>query len=188
MAAGKKILRLKLTDMNSRVLALLERRKLIRRLVPLKKVRKVKPGKDIVETIYVSKPEFGSHKLICVGKNMTELNLTSHPDNEEFILMDPKRSKRDKPLILLVGLSKDVIIEKKARAGQLTERDILALRVRYNDPALSLFTMLAGAPHWEATLPGKGTAPVFFVTEPSRLGMKYLDLGCFSLELKKTLL
>ncbi|HLD30450.1 MAG TPA: hypothetical protein VJC03_08905, partial [bacterium] len=151
----------------------------------LGKVRKVKPGKDVVETLYISRPEYGSHKLICVGKNMTELNLTSHPDNEEFILIDPERTKKDKPLILVVGLWKDTVLEKKARAGKLAEKDILAIRVKYNNPELSLFTMLAGAPHWEATLPGKGTAPAFFVTEPSRLGMKYLDLGSYRLELKK---
>ena len=144
----------------------------------------LKPGTDVVETIYTSAPRYGSHKLICVGKNITKIRLSSHPDNEEFIIINPCKRKF-KPLFLIIGLEKHEALEKKAKSGRLTVKDIIALKLKYNDPETSFFIMMKSTPHWEATVPGKGPAPVFFVTEPAQLKMNYLNTGSYRLLLNK---
>lgn len=170
-----KILQLKPADVTPAILARLERRGSIRTFKPGKKALNVKEGKCVVEKIYSTAPRFGAHKLICVGKNETRIALTTHPDNEDFIVMNPTGHKF-KPLYLIIGLDSRKNLERKARDGRLSARDMIALRLKYNDPKVSLFTMLKDTPHCEVTVPGKGAGPVFFVTEPADFRMAHVKL------------
>ncbi|MFA6321469.1 MAG: hypothetical protein WCY36_06415 [Candidatus Omnitrophota bacterium] len=169
-----------------KVLAGLERRGLIQTFKPTARSLRVREGNCVVEKIYSTSPRFGTHKLICVGKNETNVALTTHPDNEDFFIINPVGCKF-KPLYLIIGLGGQGAIEKKARLGQLREHDFLAICLKYNDPKVCAFTMLKNTPHCEVTLPGPGRAPVFFVTEPSRFKMDLVNLGCYQLGLDKRL-
>jgi len=59
----------------------------------------------------------------------------------------------------------------------------MALKLKYNHPVLSIFTMLKGTPHFEVAGRGRKEAPVFFVTEPSRLKLCSVRLAGYRLEL-----
>lgn len=173
-------------DITPKIAARLERRGLIRIFKPTRRALNVKEGKCVAEKIYSTEPPFGTHKLICVGKNETRLALTTHPDNEDFIVINPTNYKF-KPLYLIIGLGSEKVLEQKARVGRLNKQDIIALRLKYNDPKVCAFTMLKNTPHCEVTVPGKGRAPVFFVTEPSNFEMEQVNLHKYQLRLDKWL-
>lgn len=168
-------LKLKPVNATQKILAGLERRGLIRTFKPTARALRVGEGSCVVDKIYSTSPKFGTHKLICVGKNETKITLTTHPDNEDFFILNPAKYVF-KPLYLIVGLIGRRELERKARLGRLAARDFIALRLKYNDPGTCAFTMLKNTPHCEVTLPGRGRAPVFFVTEPDDFKMCCIDL------------
>lgn len=162
----------------------LEKRGLIKTFQPTKKSLKISKGEDgVVDTIYKTAPRYGTHKLICVGKNSTEIKLTTHPDNEDFIIIDMAENKY-KPLYLIISIHKQKVMEQKAKSGSLSAKDILAIELEYNSPT-SVFTVLKDVPHCEATLPGNKKHPVFFVTEPSDFEMSRVNMYNYKLTLKK---
>lgn len=177
-------LKLKPVVASERLFAVLEEKGLIRRLKPTQKIIENHKVQGMVDVMYASSPEFGSHKLICVGlsKNSTQINLNTHPDNEEFIIMDSTRVNFN-PLYIIIGLHKHKELEEKARSKQLSQKDFLAIRLKYNDPATSIFTMLKDTPHCEITENKNGNPPIFFVTEPTGLTMNYPDLADYKLGL-----
>ena len=145
----------------------LEERQLIQRLHAPDSVYLENTEDDALETLYVSDPQYGGHKMIVVQKNATKItDLYYHPDKEEVIAIN-LTSKEFKPLYLIIGLLKAEEFEAKAASGSLTEEDVLAIEIPFNDPRFSYFTMLEGTPHCEITASGPGLGPVFFVTEPS---------------------
>ena len=160
------------------VMRRLEKLGLVRAFRPTPRSLHVREGSCVVDKVYSTAARFGTHKLICVGKNETRIGLTAHPDNEDLILINPGGYKF-KPLYLILGLDSPKNLARKARLGLLGGRDLLALRLRYDDPKTCAFTILSNTPHCEVTLPGPGRAPVFFVTEPSDLKMSAVILpGC----------
>ncbi len=178
-----KTIALKPRKVTASILLQLEKCGVIKTFTPSPKVLKLKKGTDgAVETIYTTAPRYGTHKLICVGKNATDIVLTTHPDSEDFLIINTT-AQRHKPLYLIVGLYKQKEFERRARKGLLGSKDILALELEYNS-ALSAFTMLKDTPHCEVTVPGKGMHPVFFVTEPSDFAMCCLELPDYKFILK----
>jgi len=106
--------------------------------------------------------------------------LNSHEDNEEFILINPEAGSFN-PLYMIVGLHKHKIIERKAGKGTLSPSDFLALELVFNDPRVSIFTMLKDTPHFEIAASGRKQAPVFFVTESAGLRLHMADLAEYRL-------
>jgi len=173
-----KIIDLKPMDMTPAVMRRLEKLGLVRAFRPTPASLRVKEGGCVVDKVYATAARFGTHKLICVGTNETRIGLTTHPDNEDFIVINSGRHKF-KPLYLVIGLDGPGGLERKAKTGRLSGRDVLALRLGYDDPETCAFTMLKNTPHCEVTLPGPGKAPVFFVTEPDDFKMASVMLpGC----------
>lgn len=140
------------------------------------------PEKDADTAIYTGQEKFGSHMLLCVRKNETAITLYVHSDNEDLIFLKPKASNY-KPLYLIIALHKEDAFTQKARDGLLSSKDILALEIEYNNPELLFFTIRAGTPHCEITAPGDGEAPVFYVTEPSKLDMYAVDAGSYNFKI-----
>ncbi|MCM8784502.1 MAG: hypothetical protein NC818_07075 [Candidatus Omnitrophica bacterium] len=168
---------------DAEVFSLLEKRGLIRLLRPPKmKNRRQKTG-CFIDKIYTTSPRFGTHKLICVTLNTQEVKLNSHPDNEEFILINPDHYVF-KPLYLILALHKNKILEKKIKDKKLSSKDFIVLRLKYNCPQTSIFTLLKDTVHCEVTLDGEGRPPIFFVAEPSRLTACYLNLDGYKLILE----
>ncbi|MBN2143739.1 MAG: hypothetical protein JW774_03850 [Candidatus Aureabacteria bacterium] len=173
-------LRLKPVMITSSILDRLEKKKLIRTFKPTSRVLQPTTTTGIVDLIYSSDPRYGSHKLICIGKNATRISLTTHPDNEEFLILNQSQHKF-RPLFLIIGLNTKKELEQKAKRGKLSSRDFMALKLKYNDYKTSLFVMLKGTVHCEVTVPGKQKHPVFFVTEPANLNATKLNLEPYQL-------
>jgi hypothetical protein len=177
------ILSLKARKLSPSILAFLAKRRLIRPLVPTRNVVQCRSSRGTVGTIYTSGEACGTHKLISVRCATAGIRLNSHEDNEEFILISPDAAAFG-PLYMIIGLHKHAVIEKKARRRTLKPSDFMALELVYNDPRLSIFTMLKDTPHFEVAGSGRRQAPIFFVAEPSRLKLRLLHLHGFRLEIR----
>jgi len=182
MTKNIKTIKLKPVKITQKILNFLEKRKLIRTLRPTKKILELKKkNTGGIDNLYVSSPKQGAHKLLCVVKDDININLSVHTDNEEVILINTEKVKF-RPLILIIGLYKNKEFEKKAKNGNITKRDIVAVSLEYNK-STSVFTILKDTPHCEVTLPGKKAHPVFYVTEPSEMKMKYTNTNNYKFEL-----
>lgn len=150
----------------------LEKKKLIRTLAPSKKLLRTRTEDGTVDGYCRSKASSGPHVLMGVAKRTTKINLSYHDGSEEIILTNFSSNKY-KPLYLIMGLSKAGIISKKIRNGKLSGKDLVAVKLDFGDARFSAFSVLKDTVHWEATEPGKGLHPIFFVSEPAGLKMKY---------------
>ncbi|MDR1695751.1 MAG: hypothetical protein LBR69_03865 [Endomicrobium sp.] len=146
----------------------LEKRKLIKLIKPSKAAVETKTKTGAVSRFYASKPKYGTHTLICVGKRTQNIRLSWHDDNEDFLLINPLNLKF-KPLYLIVSFLKKTEFLKKFYAGKLAQKDFIAAELEFNNPKLSFWTMLKNTVHCEITNGAKGQHPVFFVSEPSKL-------------------
>ncbi len=169
----KKII-LKPVNVSTRIFQFLERRNLIRTLKPTQRIIQTRSQRGCVDTIYTTARSFGSHKLICVRMGPSQVYLNSHPDNEEFLLMNASTTAF-KPFFIVFGLCPHRQLEDKVRKNQLSQEDFLLVRMPFNDPRFSVFSLLKDTPHCEVTAPGRGNSPIFFVAEPSKLPMRYVD-------------
>jgi len=153
----------------------LEDRGLIVRLCPRHHELPAKPGETLWEPIYDSAESLGPHRLITVSVNSTAFaEFGTHADNEEFLLIGDDSMK---PLYLAIALATRQEIERKAREKTLTGDDFVCLRVKFNDPEVSFFTMRAHVPHGEAVGRAEGRPATFYVTEPRDLETDLSDFG-----------
>jgi hypothetical protein len=178
-----KFLKIQTAFAGPRWFSLLEKRGLIKLLKPSSLILRSPRGTGAVDVVYSSTARHGGHKLICVKPDSVVPCLNSHPDNEEFILIDPRKGAI-RPLYMLVGLASHRVLARKARQKTLSEKDFVLLRMGYNSAA-SVFTMCKDTVHCEIVFPGRGRAPVFFVAEPARLSMDFLRLPGYEFHLSK---
>jgi hypothetical protein len=161
----------------------LEQSGLILRLAPRRHELQASPGETLWEPIYDSSEEFGPHRLITVSVNRTTLDeFGSHLGNEEFLLIGDDSMK---PLYLLVARHKKRELHDKIARHALSPEDFVCLRLKYNDPEVSFFTMLADVPHGEAVGGGEGGPATFYVTEPRDLDTDLTDLGEYELRIRE---
>ena len=178
-----KTIKLKPINATGRILLRLEKKGLVRTLRPTTKVLRRTARTGLVDTIYSSPIEHGTHKLICIrSDNAGRIALNSHPHNEEFMVINNTGMKL-KPVLMVIALSKHRDIERRARDGKLAPKDFIFLRLKYNDHKTCVFTMLKDTPHCEMSGPGKGRASIFFVSEPTNLPMHYLDMAGYTFAL-----
>ncbi|MCP4552550.1 MAG: hypothetical protein GY834_11030 [Bacteroidetes bacterium] len=172
---------LKPVEMTESVMQDLENRNLIIRLCPHHHELPAQPGETLGKSIYESKIRHGAHKLITVTVNRsTFAAFGTHPDNEEFLLIgDPET----KPMYLAISLLRREELDRRISKQELTENDFVCLHVKYNDPNVSFFTMLADVPHGEAVANVDGRPASFYVTEPSDMGLKPTSFGSYELAL-----
>lgn len=180
----KRTIPLRPVPFTARSAAMLEERSLIRTLKPTPRVLGCPQGRGMMEQVYTSSVEHGSHKLACIRCSCSRLQLNSHPDNEEFIFINTN-GNRFRPLYLAIGLHKHRLFQQRMAAGTLRPEDIILLAVPYNDPRVSVFTMLRDTVHAELVPPGDRQAPIFFVSEPSKLRMRKLDMWGYDFCLKE---
>ena len=166
---------LKPVEMTPDLMADLEDRELIIRPSPGHHDIPAKPGETLDKVIYSSKNEYGPHMLIGVTVNNPNFSeFGTHPDNEEFLLIGNPHTK---PLYLAIALHRKEGLQKKIAEKKLSADDFVCLRIKYNDPEVSFFTMLADVPHGEATIEGEDELPSFYVTESKDLGQDITDFG-----------
>jgi hypothetical protein len=179
--SSKHIIMLCPVEMTRDLMIDLERRNLVIRLAPRLHTVNTPPGTTDVNTIYASEEKHGPHKLIVVSVNRTSLSaFATHPAHEEFLLIGEEDAK---PLILVVALCLEMELRQKVAEHRLSAEDFVALRVKYNDPEVSFFTMRSGVPHGEAVLDGDGKPAKFYVTEPRDLTVDLFDLGSYELSI-----
>lgn len=175
-----KTINLKPIKGTQKVLDILEKKKLIKCLRPC--AAWLKDSQGGCKDVYRTAPKYGTHKMIAVAKDTTEIALTTHPDNEDIILIN-NTGKRFKPLYLVIATTTQKQFEKKAARGAVTAKDVVAVELLYNSGA-SVFTVLKDIPHCEVTMRGKGVNPVFFVTEPSDFEMDMVGQSGYTFVLK----
>lgn len=166
-------------EMTADVMKSLEEKKLIYRLCPTSEVMPAGKDETTFRSIYECDDKFGGHKLITVTVNAeTFKSFGSHPDNEEFLLIGDPDSK---PLYLLISYLNHEDLEKKVADKTIAEEDFILLKVKYNDPEVSFFTMMKGVPHGECSAKGDGKPGAFYVTESKGLYIDYIELdGIFA--------
>jgi hypothetical protein len=166
-------------DMTPELMKDLEKRGLIIRLSPRNHELPAPAGETLWEPIYDSAESLGPHRLITVSVNATTFaEFGTHADNEEFLLIGDDSMK---PLYLAVALCDAAAIAAKAEREDLSASDFVCLRVKYNDPEVSFFTMLGGVPHGEAVAEAPGRPATFYVTEPRDIETDLTDFGPYEL-------
>jgi hypothetical protein len=177
-----KTITLKQVEMTPEIMSFLEQKDLIIRLFPNHHQLCVEVEETKDEAIYKSDIQYGSHMLITVTVNKTSLeNFGWHEDNEEFLLIgDPKSS----PMYLVIALCDQNALKRKITNQTLSADDFVALRVKFNDPNVSFFTMKKQIPHGELVKESTNNPPSFYVTEPTDMGMKRLDLDPYELSIE----
>jgi hypothetical protein len=176
-----KEINIRIRPMTEGVIKVLEDKGLISRFMPTAKVLST-PEKEIgIEYLYTTDPKFGPHMVICVGFNRSYVDMAYHNDNEDFILINEGRQQ--KPLILIIGLYHEKEFQTLISTGQLTEDDIWAIELKFNDPKVSFFTMNGFTPHCEWTIAGTGSASIFYVSEPRNLDTNHIHMGDYELKI-----
>ncbi|GAH39791.1 unnamed protein product [marine sediment metagenome] len=174
---------LKPVEMTPDVMKRLERAGLIIRLSPRNHELPAKPGETLWEPIYDSSEANGPHRLITISVNKTALDeFGTHADNEEFLLIGDADMK---PLYLVVALCRGNELARKIEQRMLSHTDFLCLRVRYNDPEVSFFTILREVPHGEAVGESDGRPATFYVTEPRDLETDLTDFGDYRVSISQ---
>jgi len=178
-----KYIRLKPVEMTSEIMQMLEGKGLIYRLCPGHDELRASKEETLVKTIYASDEKFGPHKLITVTVNRSEFAVFhTHPDSEEFLAIGDPNAK---PLYLVMALCNKHELESRVKSKTLSENDFVTLKVKYNDPEVSFFTILKNIPHGEAASAKDGKPPSFYVTESRDLGVEMLLLGEYKLKLEE---
>jgi hypothetical protein len=172
-------LQLEPVEMTPAVIQQLEDVGLIIRLAPGRLAPPVNNDEPTPVNVYITKPEYGPHKVIACALNTTEAikNFNYHPDHEEFLLIGNPDCR---PSFLVISRLFTPEFEAKARAGSLSAADFIALRMKFNDPQVSFFTMRPFVPHGEVTIPGNEPPATFFVTESSGLPVIKPELAGFT--------
>jgi hypothetical protein len=178
-----KLLTIKAVPITASILYSLEKSGLIRTLKATPNVLQCRSPKGTVGTIYRSGKKSGTHKLISIRCTTEKGKLNFHTDNEEFLLVN-SNAKKFSSLYMVVCLHKNEVLAGKINNKQLCENDFIALRLKYNDPCVSIFSMLKGTAHFELAAKNRKQAPVFFVSEPSELKMHLVKMPGYEIALK----
>lgn len=175
----EKRLALKPVEMTPKLMQDLEDRHLIIRLCPNHHELPARAGETLGKSIYESSPSLGPHKLITVTVNRpTFAAFGTHPDNEEFLLIGDQGTR---PLYLVISLHRKDELARRIAGHRLAPDDFVCLRVKYNDPEVSFFTMLADVPHGEAVAAAAGRAASFYVTESRDMGIDLTDFAGYEI-------
>lgn len=165
------------------VMADMEGRGLLRRLVPSVAAVAVRAGEQVVERVELAQERSGAWQMLVVACNRHRLTyLASHSDIESWLFFaDPAC----KPLLYVVAACGAGEFARKTEAGSLSAEDFIALELSPNDPQTSYFTVPAGVLHDELTYQEPGRAPVFFVPEPSRMEHARVELSGYEIRVTR---
>lgn len=159
----------------------LEKKGLISVLRPTYKAIKTRTNTGTVDILYTSNKNFGSHRLMCIGKRTKKVQLSYHLDNEDLLFINSLSIDYQK-LYLVFALDKIDTFSKKLFKNALSSKDFIAIEIVYNNPQLSFFTVLKKTVHCEVVKDEDKQHPVFFVAESSNLKnnkIKHKELKIF---------
>lgn len=176
------VIKIEPVDATEEIMALLEAKGVIRRLLPGRDRLEVDAGNSEWREIYAAQDCYGPHKLIAVTINREQPHaLSYHSDAEDFLLID---SQSATSLILTVALLPHVLLEQKIRDNTLTQADFMAIRCKVNDPDLSFFTMNPYFAHVETCSVESSCPPSFYVAESRHLDENAIDFKDYSIHIQ----
>jgi hypothetical protein len=153
----------------------MEEQGLLRRLRPSGACLSVTEGEQLVEQVELAEKGTGPWQMLAVACNRVKLDhLAAHGDAESWLFFSAEPTV--KPLLYVVATCRVEQFEKRVEDGTLSADDFIALELSPNDPETSFFTVPGGVMHDELTYQGSGTAPVFFVPEPSEMAHRSVSL------------
>lgn len=156
----KKVISIKPVEMTPEVMKTLEQKGLITRIVAGAFAKH--PGYDnVIDTeIHVSDLKSGAHRFCSACTNTEYPNdFCVHSDHEEVFFIGPEDAK---PLYLVMSYLSLEDFDKKAAQGTLGDDDIICIKVKFNDPGVSFFTIKKGVLHGEFVEPNSDIAPPSF--------------------------
>lgn len=162
--------------MNEEVMADLERRKMIIRLLPSRECHRISVAKDTGkgEIIYKNDVKYGGHAFVaCAIDNKDFYSFATHPGYEEIYLLG---GKNEKTLYLLLSYLRREEFMDKLEKDELVEEDFICLECVFNDPNLSFFAMCPNVPHGECSR-GEGLPATFYVTESEALPLDKIPIN-----------
>ena len=172
----------KVVDANEAIFKQLEKKNLLKRFFTAAGSIDLVERPYDVKNVYQTNEAFGGHKLICVNYNLSEPQLGYHKEKEDFILISDNPVQY-KALYLLVCLDKEEDLANKICKEEISDDDFIIIRLKFNDPNLSFFTMNEGVLHCELVEKSEAKRhPYFYVTEPSNLDNIGVDLGDYVIE------
>lgn len=173
---------LKPVEMTPELMQDLENRKLINLLGAHRHDLPSAWGQTLDRPVYDCDERFGPHRLLTVTVNRVPfVEFATHPDKEDFIMLGDPATK---PLYVVISLLFRKELEQKLKDGTVTPSDFVCLRIKWNDPQVSFFTMLPDVPHGEGVTSPTGIPPSFYVTEGRDLPNDVVDFGNFELVVK----
>lgn len=176
-----KKIRLQAQRATPELMAKLEARGMLKRLVPSQKALTVPQGDQVVERVELAAEGTGPWQMLVVACNRIKLDhLAAHGDAESWLFFAAPNSK---PLLYVVATCTVPEFKQKVASGTLSADDIVVLELQPNDPQTSYFTVPGGVLHDELTYPGPGVGPIFHVPEPSRMGHEEIRLDAFEFEI-----
>jgi len=180
----KKIIRPKLFNSNEKTFKLLENTGILRRFLIASEFASLMENEYSVKEIYRTNIKSGSHKLICVNYNIIKPQLSYHAEKEDFILIS-KNPDKLKNLYLLISVLKIEELFLKIKNNTINSEDFLIIKLMYNHPIFSFFTLNEDVPHCELTESSVNKCnPVFYITEPSDLTNNSIDLKNYKIDLR----
>ncbi|MGY4384268.1 hypothetical protein ACVWYN_001294 [Pedobacter sp. UYP24] len=180
----KKVLWLEPFEMTAELMQRLEDKKLIIRLSPGSHDLEVPEGETKCKVLYTPLDGYGPHKIMSVTVNRIGFQeFGTHPDNEDFYMIGG--GPLTKPLYLVIALCLKDELNEKVKKNQVSAADFVALKVKYNDPQVSFFTMLKNVPHGESIGAGIGKPASFYVTESRDMTDVDTAMGDYELMIKE---
>lgn len=172
---------LKPVPMTADAMKALEDMGLLKRLVPGGHRARPQPGETVDTVVSAGEGGRGPHALVSVTVATTDplLAFGTHPEGEEFLFLG-----RDewRPLYLFFALCDGGAFRGKLSGRTLSDADFICLRVRYNDPWVSFFSVNPNIPHGECvSVDESGEAPSFYVTESKGLPLDTFDMSGYAL-------
>jgi len=184
MGMGNMFIELEPREMTPELMMDLESRGLIIRLCPGNHSSNPGWNESKSDDIYASDSSSGPHKLIVATINtlVPDPYFGTHIGNEEFLMIGDPATK---PLYLIVSLSKRDELIARIDSHCLSADDFVALHIKYNDPEVSFFTMLADVPHGEVTVDSLDKPPSFYVTEGRDIVINVISFGDYQVNVKQ---
>jgi len=171
-----------IVESSEEVFSRLEEQQLLRRFVSYCPFQELNGRKYEVSELYSTDSKYGGHKLISVNFNNAVAELGYHGEKEDFLLVS-RHPEKHKDLYLLIGLMNADKMHKKIDNKTLSSEDFLIIRLVFNDPIFSFFTMNSQIPHCELTDDGElKPHPYFFVTEPRDMNTVNVKLNKYEIK------
>lgn len=160
--------------MNVQLMERLEKDGLIIRICHRSYFENIKKDEVKVKLIYSCNSKSGPHSLCYIKSNKQTADcFEAHSDNEDWFLIS--NDEVEDTFLMLSKLStKD--LKEKIENKKISGNDFIALKMKFNDPEVSFFTIIKNVPHLFFSRKGMKDDPSWYITLSKDIGMDYINL------------